>query len=362
MKTAGTLSERELITQFVDALRALPDVRAEYKTEALVAPGRRCDAWVDISVAGQNLSIVVEAKKTSYPRDVRQMLWQLREIVRSAKPQASRVVPFLVAESISPGAKELLRNEQIGYFDSGGSLFLSTPGLHINVDRPPSKRFARSIRSLFSGRRGQVLHALLSEHPNRHRVHELAANAKVSPATASEVLIELERLEWVRSRGLGPHKQRWLDEPSKLLDAWVEELPRMRRSSIHRYFVPLIQTGDLIEKLAAVLAAHRVDYAITGEAAGQRYAPFLSGLSRVHCRLRVSPAVDEAIAGLGARPVDSGTNLVVIESRPPGDFLFREERDEIQFASPIQVYLDLLCSGGRAKELAHHLRSEVIKF
>ena len=63
---------------------------------------------------------------------------------------------FLVAQSISPGAKELLRDERVGYYDSGGSLFLPAANIYVYVDKPPPKSLSRSIRSVFSGRRAQV--------------------------------------------------------------------------------------------------------------------------------------------------------------------------------------------------------------
>lgn len=355
-------SEPELIDQFLTALHAIPEVRARCQTDVLVAPGRRVDAWIDLSVADKAASLIVEAKKSYYPRDIRQALWQLRELVHSATPKPRAPVPVVIAESISPGAKEILQKERVGYFDSGGSLFLSAEDLYIYVAKPPSKRFARSIRSLFSGRRALVLLTLLRHHTHWFSVHGLAKETGVSPATVSEVLIELERFEWVVSGGRGPAKRRQLDEPGKLLDAWAEQLPNMRPPTTHQYYVPLIQANELIQKLAGVLAAHGVEYAITGEAAGQHYAPFLSGLSRIHCRLRVGPAVDEAIAKLGARAVDQGANLVVIDSPSPGDSLFHGDEHGTRFAHPIPVYLDLMRSGGRARELAEHLRSEVIGF
>ena len=107
---------------------------------------------------------------------------------------------------------------------------------------------------------------------------------------------------------------------------------------------------------------HHVEYAITHEAAGQRYAPFLSRISQVRCRMLTSPAADQAIGELGARVVSEGFNLAVIEATSPGELLFRERVNGAWLASPIQVYLDLLRSEGRAKEMADHLRRERIGF
>ena len=57
----------------------------------------------------------------------------------------------------------------------------------------------------------------------------------------------------------------------------------------------------LVEQLDQILVAHDVEYAITQEAAGQRYAPFLSRISQVRCGMLTSPVADQAISELGAR-------------------------------------------------------------
>ena len=116
-------------------------------------------------------------------------------------------------------------------------------------------------------------------------MNDIANQARVSPATASQVLMELEKFEWVVSRGQGPGKERHLQEPGALLDAWVNQLTVMRPLSMRRYFVPSARVEGLLEKFAEVCAESKAEYAITHEAAGQRYAPFLSTVSQVRCRL-----------------------------------------------------------------------------
>ena len=366
MMLVSPAAERRQVEQFVEALRALPEVRAEWEPghPRGIRSDRGHDAEVGLRVAGKPVTLLIEAKKALYPRDVREILWRLKDYRRGrpGKPQAREVVSVLIAESISPGAKELLRDEHVGYYDSGGSLFLPARGVYLYVDKPPPRSLSRFLRSLFSARRAQVLHALLTRHEDWFSVTSLAARAKVSPATASQVLTELERFDWLESRGRGPRKQRHLCEPAALLDAWTRQLATMRPPTLHRYYVPAVQADSLVDKIDHVLTAHAVDYALTHEAAGQRYAPFLSRISQVRCRILMSPAADGAIGELGARAVSEGFNLAVIEAGLPGDLLFRERVDGSWLASPIQVYLDLLRSEGRAKEMAEHLRRERIRF
>ena len=357
--------EEQLIEGFLEVLRELPEVQAEFGgMEQLGGPDRGHDAQVDLHVGRKTVTLLIEIKKVVYPRDVRQVLWQIREPARRRPHHGERGewVFFLIAQSISPGAKELLRNERVGYYDSGGSLFLPAGGIYLYVDKPPPKSLSRSIGSLFSGRRAQVLHTILVGNREWFGVKDIANQARVSPATASQVLKELEKFEWVVSRGRGPRKKRRLHGPGALLDAWVNQLTVMRPLSMRRYFVPSARTERLVEKFAEVCAENEAEYAITHEAAGQWYAPFLSTVSQVRCRLLNGPPAGRVLGALDARVVDQGANLAVIEVDSPGELLFRESVNGIWLACAVQVYLDLMRSEGRAREMAKHLRHERIGF
>jgi hypothetical protein len=361
----STLTDQQLIGRFVDALRELPEVEAELDRGKPAGKhgDRGHDAQVDLRVAGKSFVLLIDAKKAVFPRDVRQVIWQFRE-ASHAKLQGQREAPLslLVAESISPGAKELLRSERVGYYDSGGSLFLPAPGAYLYIDKPPPKTLAKSTRALFSGRRAQVLHTLLVQHQDWFGVTELAHQAMVSPATASQVLTELERFDWLVSRGQGPSKQRHLREPAVLLDAWAKQLATTRPPSLRRYYVPGTKADALPTRIDEVFGTHEVQYAVSHEAAAQRYAPFLSNISQIRTRVLSGANADAAIGDLGARVVNEGANLVIIEAQSPGELLFRERVDGLWLASPIQIYLDLLRGEGRSKEMAEHLRKERIGF
>ena len=70
--------------------------------------------------------------------------------------------------------------------------------------------------------------------------------------------------------------------------------------------------------------------------------PFLSGISQVRVRLLPSTSAETAMAELGARVVNKGANLAVIETKSAGELLFRQSVGNVWLASPVQVYLDLL--------------------
>ena len=356
-------NERQLVQQLLVVLQTLPGVHASValREPTGAANDRGYDAEIDISIAGKSLTLLVETKKTVYPRDVQQALWRIKSLAnRSARPNIDIVVPVLAAESLSPGAKDLLRTEQVGYFDSGGSLYLPAPGAYVYIDKPPPKAQASVMRSLFTGRRAQAIHTLLMQREHWFGVKELAERAQVSPATASEILSELEKFDWIAIRGQGPNKERHLRDPRALLDAWAAQVAGSRPTILRRYFVPGKKAEALVDSAAQAFEARGVGYAISNEAAAQRYAPFLSSFGQVRCRVLVTPEANDALADLGARVVNEGANFAIMEVKSPGDLLFRERVGNAWLASPIHVYLDLLRGEGRAKEMAEHLRNERI--
>ena len=365
MKKTSIL-ERDLLDMLLETLQQLPqvDMQPPLLERRTGRKNWRLDAEIHLNAAGRDLTLLVEIKKSVYPRDIRQILWQINQFGRDERlnRQEDGAIPLLAAESLSPGAKDLLRKERVGYFDTGGSLYIPARGAFFYIDRPVPKTFERSVRSLFTGKRSQVLHALLMERGKWHGVKELAGLAEVSPATASETLTALERFDWVMSRGRGPSKERCLAEPGALLDAWSKQAPHRQSYLERRYYVPAINPEELMEHLSRLSAANGTECVMTQEAAAQRYAPFLSAVSRVACRMMPGRAADAILSELDARSVGEGANLHVIETTSLGAFLFKEWAEGVWLASPIQVYLDLLRGSGRSTEMAEHIRRERIGF
>lgn len=308
------LPEQPIVQSLVDALNALPGLRAELRS--LEAPatssGYRPDAEVALEVAGRHITLRVEAKRELFPRGC----------TRSA-----------VAH---------------GRF-----------GWRRQWHADPS----HDRRGLaFTGRRAQVIHALLL-HPREWLTgKDLAERAQVSTATVSQVMTELERLEFISLNEPGPHKGRQVREPGRLLDQWAKYVTPLKTPALRRYFLPALRAEQLLEGVAREFATHNVSYAVSFEAAAQAYAPFLSSISQVKCRAMPGAALESGLAALSARVVEEGVNFSVLETKSASDLLFREQLEGSWLASPIQVYLDLLRSEGRAKELAQHLRRERIRF
>jgi hypothetical protein len=357
-------SEQLVVSKLLETLQQLPGAQASLRHIHLAQHPRATtiDAEIDFKLANDRVVLLVEAKRDVFPRDTREALWQIREYARNVSGN-DLLIPILAAESISPGSKELLRKEKVGYFDLGGSLFLPADGAYVLIDKPAPKSFARSVSSVFKGKRSQVLLVLLHHNMQWLSVKTLAKDARVSAATASETLIALERFDWLETQGQGPSKERRLTAPRALLDEWKKQVLAGPKPKIWRYYVPNATNSEAFEmRLDGAFEKARVPYVLTQESAAQHYAPFLTSLSRVSCRASSVRSV-AALKELGAREVSEGANFTIIETPDnDGPFLYKERRGPAWLASPIQVYLDLQMAGGRAQEAADHLRKERIGF
>jgi DNA-binding transcriptional regulator YhcF (GntR family) len=330
------------------------EVTSEPMFEARIGTSR-ADFLIDARFSDAPFKLVVEAKRSAFPRDVREAIWQLKRYIAAMPPGNARVLPLLMANTISPGARALLREEKIGYFDRSGSLYLSADNLFVLVEKPASKQQARSLNNLFVGSRSQALHAVWTFKDQWFGAHELAERASVSPTTASQVLIELERREWVNSKGAGPSKVRRLSNPRALLEEWSSYVASVKPKPLRSYYMRMANIDEAIHQIDRICDEMGVRYEISGLMAGQIHAPHLSKISQLHCR--IDHGGESLLRNLGAKAVKEGWNLGIIESDPRNDFLFRQRVGHVWVTDPLQTYLDLLQLGsGRSKELAEHLR------
>ena len=346
-----------LVAEFVLALENVPGTSVNIAEQQAAAGPFRADFLIEASIAGRDVLLVAEVKRTAYPRDVREAVWQLRNFIQHMDMKADVVVPVVIAETISPGGRSQLQSEAVGFFDRSGSLHVPAPGAFLYVEKPARKQQARKLTNLFVGRRAQALHAVWLTAGDWFGVHQIAERASVSPTTVSQTLIALERSEWVEVRGSGPAKERRLSNPRALLDAWSVYQSNAKPKPSRHYYVPA-DSRQLVRQLDRACGTHDLAYEITGLMGGQVHAPHLSNVTQVHCRLQAGLGQEAVLETINARSVREGWNLALVEQGSHDPVVFRQRIDDAWFADPLQTYLDLLQMGGRSKELADHLRLE----
>lgn len=318
-----------------------------------------------IPVEGQSplaMTLAIEIVRQAYPRDISAAMWRLQQALASLSKDSPPIIPMIAAQSLSPGAKDLLRENKVAYFDLQGTLSLRWRHWIIDVQQTAAPATPKPLRGqigLFTDARACVIHALMLSKRRWLGVNEVAEAAQVSAYTCSTVLQELERREWCEAEGRGPSLRRRLVKPNALLDAWAEAWQRRKDERSHWYLFAQRQ-DDLLKDLANRLARRpsTIAWAFTGAAPANEIAPHLTSVTGVE--VIVPRGFGETFAKeMKLEHADKGYNVTFVE-RDPASLLFREKQpDGAMFASPVVLYLDLLNGRGRNKELALHLREKL---
>jgi hypothetical protein len=323
---------------------------------AVEVVGGRLDAVEDgtsVVISGGTHAVRIIPATVVFPRDAREIAWK-------AIPMRSEgVVPVIVAEAVSEGARAFLRGQSIGYADVGGSLFLPLEGAYVLVDRAPPKREKRIVKGVLSGKTSLAAHVLMAAEDPINGT-EIALASGLSVGSVSSAMDRLDRMGWLSTSGSGPRKLRRIADRRGLLEQWRST--RLAEGPIGkmRFYVPGVRTAqELAEKLAEVAGREGVEYALSGVYGSQMHAPYLTSVSQVVCRIRKRD-IPSVTGPLAAKPVGEGWNLGVIPSDLPSSPVFRQELKGMWVASPLVCWVDTVAEGGRAAELAAHLAQERI--
>lgn len=329
------------------------------RTEQKIDEEHRLDLFLTLLAGGEAVDLAVEMLRHAYPRDIRQAVWQLEEY-KLATPTQQNLITMVAAESLSPGAKALLRKRGIGYFERNGNLYLRWRQWLIDIERPGRASTKNEAAALFTDAREMVVHALL-EHRNEWLTGgELAEMAQTSSYTCSVVLQELERREWCESSGAGRTLRRRLIKSGQLLDAWAEQWVQRKAPRSRWYVFPDHQSGLLMQLTFQLnKAGISFPWAFSGTAAANVFAPLLTSVDTAEIIVPLGHA-EELAKVLHLKPADKGANVTLVE-RDGASLMFRDHPPEYPsyFASPFILYLDLLDGRGRNKELAQHVRERL---
>lgn len=312
---------------------------------------------------GLPLMMAIEAKKAVYPRDVRLAAYKLLQYRQS---YGHDVELCLIAEMLSPNSRNALREAGINYFDSSGTLYFHHRPWVVDIERKPKAHGPRRPAKLFSGAREQVVHALLHHHLMSGPAEfisgaELAVLAETSTYTVSLTMQELERQDFVETKGSGPAQRRRLRDADGLLDAWAADWVH-RREVVSRWYA-YSPSGAPVDHLLQRLGNRQLEgWALTGAAAANALVHRLTNVTRVEVIVPLGQA-EHLAEELILKPADQGANILFIE-RAGAALMFLDEHPErpgSRFASPYIQYLDLLNGYGRNKELAEEYRHRVLK-
>lgn len=338
-----------LLGRLADGRITVKNIHSEFANRIAV------DFVMDLDADGCSVCLAVETLRYGYPRDVRRAVWRLDEFKHDyGHDRCPDLILFVAAESLSPGARELLLKRGIGYFERNGNLNLRWRNWLIDIERPELPLARREITAIFSDAREAVVHALLVNRAEWMSGGELAEVSRTSQYTVSVVLQELERREWCESTGAGRTLRRRLSKPEKLLDAWASHWAKRKETRTEWYCFterPNLLLTTLAGKIQ--LSNPTFDWAFTGTAAANVFAPTLTSVDTAE--IIVPPGKAEDLArDMKLKRASQGANVILVEREGAASLLFRDlfAESPSYFASPFITYLDLLNGRGRNKELA----------
>jgi len=351
-------SENKLLEDVTSTLESILEARIKKRSGL---PG---DEGIDcvLEVKGtQGVWIMpVEVKKQVYPRDIRQAIWKIEEFCRK-NDNKHDVVPIFVAELLSEGAREMLKEHDVGYYEMGGTLYIKHKQSIIDIQKPRTKVAKRGSVDLFTDAREMVVHALLQSQGKWFSGEELSERSGTSAYTVSGVLRELEMREWLDKTSEGGRSQRRkLVNPGALLNAWSEATKQRKNPALYGYLFAS-DALDCVRKIERKVNHVEGDFswALTGALAANQATQLLTGVSVAE--IIVPPGSAELFAQLtGIKRAEKGYNVVVHECAPAA-LQFINFENKIPVASNFIQYLSLLDGKGRNAELAEQFRREILE-
>jgi hypothetical protein len=281
---------------------------------------------------GTKASIDVEVKRQIDPKDVSGLA---NYPLRTAG--ANRFL--VVAPYVSPRTRGLLTDSGIGYADATGNLRLELekPALFVSLNGANSDpwREERPLLSLKGPTAGRVVRALCDFVPP-YKIREMAERSNTSLASTSRVVALLDREALVAREERGTVIDvKW----EQLIRRWTDDYSLNASNQVRTFLEP---RG--IEMLLRKLEVSDWPYSVTGSFAAIRVAPIASP------RLAVIYVEDIRIAAgqLGLRPVESGTNVFLVQPFDPVVFERTTKSNGITYAALSQVAADLLTGPGRS--------------
>jgi biotin operon repressor len=281
------------------------------------------------------------------------------ELVKEARTSRRRIV--IAFDRSSPEARAYLRDRRASYAAADGEVFLYDPPLY--VERPPRRKVmpvGAAPAAPFANRASRVPRWLLLHATEQPPFRELATRLELSEAMVSRTMRALadDGLVAIESDPADARRRlARLRQPSLLLDAF-ERAVAMRRPRRVTWEIGARDAPDAIRMLHKV--AHKLDvpYAIGGVAgaslAGSAVEPVdvLVWIRRDDAELWA-----DELTPITSRPAPGRVTMQL--TRDPFVLSLVGDRNGIQVADPVQLYLDCRSAGERALEAADAIRLDM---
>ena len=310
---------------------------------------KRADAAVLFKYNDQEKEFFIELTTLGTPKRIRNAVNQLYVILNDT-PEAYGIV---IAPYISNRSAQICKEANVGYVDLSGNFWISFDSIFLSQENMPNKYpVETSLSNLYAPKSERVLRVLLTNPYKVWKTKALAEEADISLGMITHIRRRLEEEEWVEKQDVGFN----LSNPEALLKDWAEHYDFQKHERNDFYTMsPLIEAESRVCKICEET---NINSALTGFSAANRLAPMVKGQKST---IYVSRDILEIGKEVNFKPVDTGANISLIKPYDSGVFWERVKHQDVQIATPIQVYLDLKQIRGRGEEAAEFLFTEVIQ-
>lgn len=307
----------------------------------------RSDAVLEISSPrGEFALVLVEVKKSTYPRDIQSGADNLRKV--------SDLPILIVAPYIPPSARDWLSERNFNYGDATGNLRLSleNPTVFVQAEGAQANpwRDDKPLASLKGPGAATAVRALLDKRPP-FGIREIASQGGASLGTLSRVVDLLHREALLERKARGPiFRVDW----EGVIRRWAEDYSFL---TSNRNVLRCIDPRGARNALNLVREA-TVRYAVTGSLAAAQVAPIQGALAQFYVQ-----DVGKFVNEVGLKVVEPSASSNVVVAQPLSNVVFKGTWDveEITYVALPQVAVDLISSPGRgaseAEDLFRYMRT-----
>lgn len=318
------------------------------------------DALVEVSWGKKKINFVVECKSLSTPKSIQNAVNRLKIVPIPKGFNAMLFVPYLNEKQLMElekigisgidlcGNGIVVSNNRFVVFRSGGKNRFTSSAPIKNIYRKNSSMVGRVflVRSKY-----ETVKEVCAEINRRNPLLQHFGKKPMSISTVSKALKTLEEDLIISRDG-----QIRLLQPEKLLQKLSENYAPPEPKSQIRIRIPE-DNGTLITLLQRESQKPDILLLSTGKSSVGRYAVMLrENLFSVYC-----PKPDSLLKRVRGNSSDRFPNFELFETEEEPVYFDCRYEEGFWWASPVQVYLELMAGDKRDRETAEQVRSFILK-
>jgi hypothetical protein len=353
-------NEKEIMGQVEKGEFSFPPLSLRLlQVQPVIKENLRGDMLLEVSWGRSKAKFAVDIKSISTPKAFQSALNQLKYQPSGRNFLSMLIMPFLSDEQLME-----LEREGISGIDLCGNGVVIVPG-KFSVYRYggkncfPSSALIKNIYRKNSSMVGRVFLARASyktvqeirgEVNRRNMLVNRWDKIPMSLSTVSKSLnILVNDLIIERNTGIR------LLQADKLLEKLSENYLPITRKKVR---IKLVDENEPIPQVLGKLSREtRIPLAATGTSSVMQYAVMQrGGILSVYC-----PSIEKIMETIPESQSDRYPNLELIETEDETAFFDTREQQNFWWASPVQVYLELMAGDKRDQETAEQVKSFILK-